>query len=217
MMNAERGTMNYFHFRVHRSSFRVFFMIKYREEVAGVFAVQLYDECACRSIMNELQRSARWAEARVSARSPDGFNPATRVDARRASVLALPAKSEIRREFDEKMDCVIKPLVREVWRVCLKQHSETHFVRYMQGNYYTPHSDTGVNRTDRYFTILCYLNDDFEGGETGFPKLNHRVKPCCGKAVVFPATYLHSAEPILSGEKYILVSWLTGPPLASST
>src|SRR2546423_11962332 len=117
MLNAEVKTVHRSAFSIHHSSFIVFFMIKYREEVAGVFAAQLYDECACRSIMDELKRSARWAEARVSARSPDGFNPATRVDVRRASVLALPAKSGIRREFDEKMDCVIKPLVREVWRV----------------------------------------------------------------------------------------------------
>ncbi|PYS51004.1 MAG: hypothetical protein DMF68_05540 [Acidobacteria bacterium] len=192
-------------------------MVEYTEEIAGVFAVQLYDKCACRSILDELKKTASWTEAEVSARSVDGFNPATRVDARRASVLALPAKSEIRREFDKKMDDVIKPLVRKVWLVCLKQHSETHFVRYGPGNYYTPHSDTGLNRTDRYFTTLCYLNDDFEGGETGFPELNYSIKPCCGKAVIFPATYLHSAEPVLSGEKYVLVSWLIGPTADRST
>ncbi|MDQ3820253.1 MAG: 2OG-Fe(II) oxygenase [Acidobacteriota bacterium] len=186
-------------------------MLGYREEVTGVFAVQLYDERACRSIVGELKWSGAWTEARVSARVPGGFNPATRADARSASVLALRAESEIRREFDAKMEGVIKPLVRDVWRICLKQHSETHFVRYAEGNFYRPHSDTGINRTDRHFTVLCYLNDDFEGGETNFPELNYKVRPRRGKAIVFPAGYLHGAEPVLSGEKYVLVSWLIGP------
>ena len=186
-------------------------MVEYTEEVAGVFAVQLYDESACCSIINELKGSAAWSEARVSARVSGGFGAATRADARRASVLALAKKSETGREFDEKMDTIVKPLVRKVWRACLKQHSETHFVRYIPGNYYTAHSDTGINRTDRYFTILCYLNDDFEGGATGFPKLSYSVRPRRGKAIVFPATYVHSAEPVTSGEKYVLVSWLIGP------
>jgi hypothetical protein len=29
-------------------------------------------------------------------------------------------------------------------------------------------------------------------------------------AVVFPATYVHRAERLISGEKYIIVSWLNG-------
>ena len=37
----------------------------------------------------------------------------------------------------------------------------------------------------RYATFLLYLNDDFEGGETGFPKRNIKVKPEKGKAALF--------------------------------
>ncbi|HEX8843575.1 MAG TPA: 2OG-Fe(II) oxygenase [Pyrinomonadaceae bacterium] len=187
-------------------------MIEYTEEIKGVIAVQLYDDGACFSILEQAKQLDAWAEAKVSARLGGGFNPATRRDARRASVLALARESEIRREFDERMECIIKPLVKQVWGVPLKQHSETHFVRYDRGNYYTPHSDTGVHRTDRYFTVLCYLNEAFEGGETSFPRLNYSIKPRSGKAVIFPATYTHCAEPVTEGEKYVLVSWLTKSP-----
>ena len=187
-------------------------MVEYTEEIAGIYSLQLYDAQACRSLIEQAKQNAAWQEARVSERVAEGFNPATRTEARRASVMAPAAESEIRRVFDEKMESVVKPLVKRLWRVDLKRHSETHFVRYAPGNYYTPHSDTGIHRNDRFFTVVCYLNEDFEGGETSFPKLNYRVVPRSGKAVIFPSTYLHCAEPVTKSEKYILVSWLTGPP-----
>ena len=37
----------------------------------------------------------------------------------------------------------------------------------------------------RYATILFYLNDGYEGGETYFPKLNKKIKPKKGKALIF--------------------------------
>ena len=187
-------------------------MVEYTEEIRGILALQLYDTEECRLIIEEIKQSVAWIEAKVSERKEGGFNPATRVEARRASVLAPAAESEIKFAFDEKMKTIVKPLVNRVWRASLTEHAETHFVRYAPGNYYTPHSDTGVHRQDRYFTVVCYLNEDFEGGGTTFPKLNYAVMPRAGKAVIFPSTYLHSAEPVTRGEKYILVSWLLGRP-----
>jgi predicted 2-oxoglutarate/Fe(II)-dependent dioxygenase YbiX len=187
-------------------------MIEYTEEIRGIFAVELYQPGVCRSIVEQAKEVEAWKEAKVSEDTKGVFSPATRPEARRASVAAMARHSEISREFDEKMESLIKPLVKEAWGVHIRQHAETHFVRYCPGNYYTPHTDTGLHRSDRYFTVICYLNDDFEGGETSFPQLNYRVKPRSGKAVICPATYLHCAEPVTSGEKYILVSWLIGPP-----
>jgi predicted 2-oxoglutarate/Fe(II)-dependent dioxygenase YbiX len=187
-------------------------MVEYREEITGILALQIYDAHECRSIIEQARQAEAWTDAKVSERVVGGFNPATRTEARRASVLAPRAESEIKRAFDEKMEQIIKPLVNRVWHVAIKQHAETHFVRYASGNYYTPHSDTGAHRHDRYFTAVCYLNEDFEGGKTSFPKLNYMVAPRTGKVIIFPSTYLHCAESVTNGEKYVLVSWLIGPP-----
>jgi predicted 2-oxoglutarate/Fe(II)-dependent dioxygenase YbiX len=175
-------------------------MVEYKEEIRGILALQLYDAEECRFIIEEIKESAAWIEAKVSERRPGGFNPATRAEARRASVLAPAAESKIKLAFDEKMESIVRPIVNRFWRTSLKQHAETHFVRYVPGNYYTPHSDTGEHRHDRYFTVVCYLNEDFAGGGTSFPKLNYTVRPHSGKAVIFPSTYLHTAEPITRGE-----------------
>jgi predicted 2-oxoglutarate/Fe(II)-dependent dioxygenase YbiX len=94
----------------------------------------------------------------------------------------------------------------------LSECQGTQLVRYKPGGHYVPHTDAGADEfANRYFTVLCYLNQDFEGGKTSFPSLNYAATPRAGKALIFPATYLHCAEPVVRGEKLILLSWVCGP------
>lgn len=69
------------------------------------------------------------------------------------------------------------------------------------------HSGTDANRA---FVFSIYLNNVDEGGETEFLNFSKRVKPKTGRIVIWPAgfPYLHRGNPPLSGEKYILTSWL---------
>jgi len=62
----------------------------------------------------------------------------------------------------------------------------------------------------RAFVFSIYLNDVEEGGETEFLHFSKRVKSKTGRIVIWPAAfpYLHRGNPPLSGEKYILTSWM---------
>jgi|TARA_E500000318_G_scaffold751_1_gene1046 hypothetical protein len=78
--------------------------------------------------------------------------------------------------------------------------------------YHTWHIEHGpgfVNES-RAFVYSVYLNDVEEGGETEFLHFSQRVKPKTGRIVIWPAAfpYLHRGNPPLSGEKYILTSWV---------
>jgi len=57
---------------------------------------------------------------------------------------------------------------------------------------------------------MLYLNTVSEGGETEFLYLHRRIKPLQGRLLIFPAsfTHTHRGNPPLSGDKYILTSWL---------
>tara|TARA_Y100000004_G_scaffold26128_1_gene26436 strand:- start:874 stop:1482 length:609 start_codon:yes stop_codon:yes gene_type:complete len=68
----------------------------------------------------------------------------------------------------------------------------------------------GFDNEARAFVFSIYLNDVEEGGETEFLHQVMRVKPKKGRIVIWPAgfPYLHRGNPPLSGEKYILTSWL---------
>jgi len=68
----------------------------------------------------------------------------------------------------------------------------------------------GFDNEARAFVFSIYLNDVEEGGETEFLHFSKRVKPKKGRIVIWPAAfpYLHRGNPPLSGEKYIITSWM---------
>jgi hypothetical protein len=68
----------------------------------------------------------------------------------------------------------------------------------------------GFENSPRAFVFSVYLNDVEEGGETEFLNFSKRVKPKTGRIVIWPAAfpYVHRGNSPLSGEKYILTSWL---------
>tara|TARA_R110000764_G_scaffold137542_1_gene225462 strand:- start:46 stop:642 length:597 start_codon:yes stop_codon:yes gene_type:complete len=68
----------------------------------------------------------------------------------------------------------------------------------------------GFENEPRAFVFSIYLNGVEDGGETEFLHQSVRVKPKTGRIVIWPAgfPYAHRGNPPLSGEKYILTSWM---------
>ncbi len=64
--------------------------------------------------------------------------------------------------------------------------------------------------SNRYLVLLWYLNDVAVGGETEFPHLKLTVKPETGRLLIFPPywMYQHQGLPPVSGDKYILSTYL---------
>jgi len=62
----------------------------------------------------------------------------------------------------------------------------------------------------RVMAFTIYLNDVEEGGETEFLHQSIRVKPKTGRIVIWPAAFpfVHRGNPPISGEKYLLTSWM---------
>jgi|TARA_R100000655_G_scaffold55449_3_gene93480 hypothetical protein len=78
--------------------------------------------------------------------------------------------------------------------------------------YHVWHIEHGKGRSNepRAFVFSIYLNDIEDGGETEFLHFSKRVKPKTGRILIWPAgfPYVHRGNPPLSGEKYILTSWM---------
>lgn len=103
---------------------------------------------------------------------------------------------------------------------------DVQVVRYERQGKYDAHydgDDCGPGRREcpenqRIATLLVYLNDDFEGGNTEFPKLNASIVPQKGKALFFwvsdPGTLelfektLHAGVPVVRGHKWIANQWV---------
>lgn len=62
----------------------------------------------------------------------------------------------------------------------------------------------------RFCAGVCYLNDDYQGGETYFPNFNIESKPKKGKVVLFPSNleYQHGVREVV-GERYTMPLWFS--------
>uniref|UniRef100_H2YIA6 Fe2OG dioxygenase domain-containing protein n=1 Tax=Ciona savignyi TaxID=51511 RepID=H2YIA6_CIOSA len=90
---------------------------------------------------------------------------------------------------------------------------------YPQGVGYKLHTDCtegNTDKRDRFATILVYLNDVIEGGETQFTELNVTITPKRGRALVWTnmnneghcdVTSYHQASPVIRGKKFIIQRW----------
>lgn len=94
-------------------------------------------------------------------------------------------------------------------------------VRYGVREEFRPHVDTGYGEVElgaeaRYWTLLLYLNDDLQGGETVFPLLRRAVRPRRGRVLLFPNRLadgrvnlwsLHGGCPVAEGNKWVANVW----------
>lgn len=91
------------------------------------------------------------------------------------------------------------------------------FYRYDVGQQFDWHYDGYFQRPTgerSLFTLMIYLNDGFEGGETSFgpfePSHGNRaanglkIQPQTGMALFFQHHKLHKGEPVTKGRKYVL-------------
>ena len=84
-----------------------------------------------------------------------------------------------------------------------------------QGYHVWHYEDGPYANNRRMFATMLYLNDVEEGGETEFLYQSLRIKPERGKFLIWPAQWMHThrGNPPLSGEKYIITSWIENTEL----
>jgi predicted 2-oxoglutarate/Fe(II)-dependent dioxygenase YbiX len=56
------------------------------------------------------------------------------------------------------------------------------------------------------YTIVVYLNDDYEGGELYFNDLDIKIKPQAGSIIMYPSSspYSHQSLKVLKGRKMLI-------------
>lgn len=118
-----------------------------------------------------------------------------------------------------RQDAVFQIIYQRVanWLGVPQKNIETlQCVRYGEGQQCKPHYDVNTNNRPLH-TLLLYLNDDFEGGETFFPELNIKVKSAQGRVLHFLncdeanqilLQAIHAELPIQRGVKYACTMWV---------
>lgn len=116
----------------------------------------------------------------------------------------------------------IEKRISSIMNIPIEHGEGIQILQYAPGQEYKAHHDffsssSKVANNNRISTLIMYLNDVEEGGETYFPKLNLSVSPQKGMAVYFEYFYtdqhlndltLHGGAPVITGEKWIATQWM---------
>jgi prolyl 4-hydroxylase len=144
------------------------------------------------------------------------------IEGRTSSGMFLPPRSDA---FVERINLRIAALMHAP----VENGEHTQILRYQPGQEYVPHLDY-EHRPDkdghdvwektggpRVATLVIFLNDVEEGGETVFPQAGVSVSPSRGSAVYFHYTNrhrqvdplsLHAGAPVIRGEKWVATQWM---------
>jgi PKHD-type hydroxylase len=90
-----------------------------------------------------------------------------------------------------------------------------HYDFHIDGNGFDKiNSNNNLDGTTRKISMVCWLNDDYEGGEFVFWEGQHTpLKPPKGTIMFFPSWTMHKVNPVTKGERYSLVAWFRGNPV----
>lgn len=149
----------------------------------------------------------------------------------RPSVIVDPASGELRPHPVRTSDNSFFPWIDETpaihalnRRIAAASGTDVHageplqVLRYRPGQEYRPHHDA-LPHTDnqRILTMLVYLNDQYEGGETLFLSTGLKVKGRIGDALLFRNADVdgkpdplaqHAGLPVTAGEKLLASRWI---------
>lgn len=92
------------------------------------------------------------------------------------------------------------------WSPC-GLNERLRFYRYKEGQEFKRHVDGSFKRNETEeskITMLIYLNDDFEGGQTTFVIPFQDIQPKTGMVLLFDHRIIHLGRAVTSGVKYVL-------------
>ncbi|MBI1364926.1 MAG: hypothetical protein GC153_03090 [Alphaproteobacteria bacterium] len=111
-------------------------------------------------------------------------------------------------------------LVSQHYNVQIEGFEAPMLLRYRAGSGQAPHADAeswdAENRTwrrnaNRDYSLVLFLNENFEGGQLYFPNFDFGMNPVTGLLVAFPSDhrYVVETKPVTSGVSYVVASWGT--------
>ena len=82
--------------------------------------------------------------------------------------------------------------------------------KYNENSHMGPHVDLNDRNSYIQYTIVVYLNDDYEGGELNFPNHDIRIKPVAGSIAMYPSghPYVHESTNVTKGRKMLITHHL---------
>lgn len=167
----------------------------------------------------------------VSKANAIGLKPATTYSPSRDEYVPDPARDSWVAKFicqdKNQISQRVSKRLSHLLKTNVLQHEPFQVMRYQEGERYLPHYDFFPERThsnpwwnksggQRVWTVLMYLNQEYQGGETAFLNTNLKIKGEKGGALIFrnltqdgsrDVKTVHLGMPATEGEKWVVSLW----------
>jgi len=161
----------------------------------------------------------------------DKMKPSLTVDAETGEHIQVDSRTSSLTFLVLRADPIVAAIeekISDLVNIPVENGEGLQLLRYQIGQEYKPHFDAFDTKTpgglkaaqkggQRVATILLYLSDVEEGGETIFPEVNLKVPARKRQGLLFYSLYddgtvdpksLHGGAPVIKGEKWVATKWL---------
>jgi prolyl 4-hydroxylase len=114
-----------------------------------------------------------------------------------------PNNSQLYEELHETTQSQLQKIIKKDQSIIIDPN--VRLLRYEIGDFMNEHRD--ISRNDSEYSVVVYLNDDYDGGHLEFIDCNIDLKPSIGDAIVFKQCdygVRHRVTPIIQGTKHVL-------------
>lgn len=172
------------------------------EEVEQLYKFRLFTPETCRLLVEEAEHFGHWRTEADVEENP--YDSEVKEYCLPDTTQHLARMNGLDRVYDEIAKRHLIPLIQSLWR--------TFKVQKVERPYILKYSADQIRSMDLHYdletcTLVTYLNDEFEGGGTHFPRWKYNTgKQAPGTAILYPGGISHEHEglAITSGKRYLM-------------
>jgi prolyl 4-hydroxylase len=175
---------------------------------------QVFDDDECDFVINESEKLGKYERSMI-------YNTQKKMS-EVADMRTSSSFEDESNQFHEIRTKAYELIKQNLPHITINHMEKAQIQRYEDSQFVGSHMDffnvygKKVNNNDKMATLIVYLNDNFEGGETLFNCLGIKVKPKKGSALFFQYNYSeyinniskHEGLPVMNGTKYIVTFWV---------
>jgi len=165
-----------------------------------------------KNICNEIVAYGKNLNKEIASTSDKNINNLVR----KGQVAWIEPVNEFTKEIYSNLTTVVEELNNRYFNFNLYGfQGDIQFTEYIKdGDFYTKHLDKMFERPIRKLSIVVQLSDpnEYKGSELllHLGSAPDKMPNTQGTVIAFPSYVLHEVTPLLSGERYSLVAWITG-------
>lgn len=172
-----------------------------KEQAEQIYMFQLFTPEYCGLLIEEAEHSGHWRTAAdVDINIGSGVEEHSLPDTTQ-HLHHMPGLDEV---YDEIVRRHLEPLMSGLWRTFeLSKVSRPYILKYSPDQV----RSMDLHHDAETVTLVVYLNQEFEGGGTHFPRWSyHTGKPAPGTAIIYPGGLSHEHEgiAITAGRRYLM-------------